>query len=256
MTRQTANCPPYLSGNGVLVAVVGMPDPPSELSAIYRALDGLIPRVYNALMPSMAKKGGFTYDQFLLTSSAMRQRLSEPELNSHRRRTLRELFGSYKIVTEAPACYFVEELCDIYPNVRLILNTRAPSAGPWRHYKAKSLLAIPGQAVAHGFNRLAVGSETGVYVASRDHLLKERYGMSLIHHPKLFERHNAWVRRVAKEKNVKLLEWNEDDGWEPLCEFLGWEELSCGFRMTPRKRPTAPVRALTVPRKIFRTATA
>ena len=36
-----------------------------------------------------------------------------------------------------------------------------------------------------------------------------------------FVKHYEDVRMIAKKKNVPLLEFRSEDGWKPLCEFLG-----------------------------------
>lgn len=36
-----------------------------------------------------------------------------------------------------------------------------------------------------------------------------------------FREHNETVRRVAKEKGLRVLEYQVKEGWGPLCAFLG-----------------------------------
>ncbi|KAF2812249.1 uncharacterized protein BDZ99DRAFT_460982 [Mytilinidion resinicola] len=243
MKRKPSRCPHRVSGSGVLVAAVGMPDPPFDAGLLYHAFEGLLPPAYEALMPSMADGEHGTSEMKRVTSIAMG--LSERGDQEDRRRTLRSLFGSYKYITEAPACFFVDDICDMYPNVRLILNTRSAKKGPSHRHEVKKLFGLPMQAATHTADRLntATGSKRAVYTACRDRFLQMRYGVSSVHDHRLIKRHNAWVRAVAKRKNVELLEWNEDDGWGPLCAFLGWEEPRIAFEpSTSRKIVSKAIR--------------
>jgi hypothetical protein len=36
----------------------------------------------------------------------------------------------------------------------------------------------------------------------------------------LYDKHNNWVREAAKRNRNQIIEWQPEQGWEPLCKFL------------------------------------
>lgn len=36
-----------------------------------------------------------------------------------------------------------------------------------------------------------------------------------------YEKYYVWVREEAKRRNRPVLEWQPQDGWKPICDFLG-----------------------------------
>lgn len=72
-------------------------------------------------------------------------------------------------------------------------------------------------------------------------LAKRRYGVGDIFAAECYERHNQWVRDVAAARGKEVLEWEPEDGWEPLCEFWGCEVPDEAF---PRTNETAEIAKL------------
>lgn len=48
-------------------------------------------------------------------------------------------------------------------------------------------------------------------------------GGSMGYYTRWYEDYNAMVRKAARDRGRPLLEWKPQDGWRPICEFLGKE---------------------------------
>jgi hypothetical protein len=160
-----------------------------------------------------------------------------------------ELFGGYRATTDWPACSFYEELMHSYPKAKVILTVRDPNR--WyestyntvylrgriassavfrclqrlglRQFDANTFLLLvlragelvglfrPGMARVAGLNDRLIWEDTfGGNFEDRQHAIE------------VFERHNEEVKRRVPVERLLVYEINE--GWGPLCEFLGVEE--------------------------------
>jgi hypothetical protein len=98
-----------------------------------------------------------------------------------------KIFDGYHSAVGPPASGFWEKLIGAYPNARVLLSVRDPES--W------------GRAIG----------ETAWGAGNGDSLQRLIEGM---------ERHNEAVRRGVPRG--RLLVWSADEGWGPLCEFLGF----------------------------------
>jgi hypothetical protein len=57
-----------------------------------------------------------------------------------------------------------------------------------------------------------------------------------------YELHNEWVREAARRNGNPILEWQPQQGWEPICKFLGKEVPSKPF---PYSNDENTIRVLT-----------
>jgi len=160
-----------------------------------------------------------------------------------------DLFGGYRATTDWPACSFYEELMHSYPEAKVILTVRDPNR--WyesiyntvyvrgriasspifrglrllglRHFDANTFLLLvlragalvglfrPGMARVAGLNDRLIWEDTfGGNFEDRQHAIE------------VFERHNEEVKRRVPVERLLVYEINE--GWGPLCDFLGVEE--------------------------------
>ena len=160
-----------------------------------------------------------------------------------------DLFGGYRATTDWPACSFYEELMHSYPDAKVILTVRDPNR--WyesiyntvyvrgrtasspifrglrllglRQFDANTFLSLvlragelvglfrPGMSrVARFYDRLIWEDTFGGNFEDRQHAIE------------VFERHNEEVKRRVPVERLLVYEINE--GWGPLCDFLGVEE--------------------------------
>jgi hypothetical protein len=110
-------------------------------------------------------------------------------------------FSGYRSTIDSPSCKFYRQLAQHYPAARVVLTVREPNA--WFDSYAETVL--PMVSVAHGgahFQFLF-----GDLPPTREALIAA------------YERHNAEVQRSIPAE--RLLVYDVQRGWPPLCEFLG-----------------------------------
>ena len=135
-----------------------------------------------------------------------------------------ELFSGYRATTDWPACTFYKELMERYPDAKVILTVRDPDR--WYESIYNTIYGMR-KMISSPIFRLAAPFRPGLSRAAKmnDQLIwEETFGGSLEdrgHAIRVFERHNEEVEeRVPPEK---LLVYEVNDRWEPLCNFLGVE---------------------------------
>lgn len=131
------------------------------------------------------------------------------------------IFSGYASAVDAPTCKFWRELAAYYPEAKVVHTVREPEA--WFASTQASVFAPN----AFGLNpaphyrrffelNLRVYTEGGIHdrVFMTDH----------------FRRHNAEVARIIPKH--RLLIYEIDQGWGPLCAFLGVPVPEAPFPLT------------------------
>jgi hypothetical protein len=123
-----------------------------------------------------------------------------------------ELLAGYRSCTDAPCCFFYQELAERNPQAKVILSLRSPESW-WTSASATVMAATPAprvlpivESMAKAQRRRGAGgfdprsSDKDAAIAA-------------------FNAHNAEVRRVIAPE--RLLVFEASQGWGPLCAFLG-----------------------------------
>lgn len=139
-----------------------------------------------------------------------------------RREILHALFDGYRASSDFPGMAFVDDLLDMYPSMRVVLNQRkSPQAweksvrGSLRFFSTRTYLVLTywvPQSYWH--HRL--------YRAYMD-LARRRWGIEDVFTAEAYQVHNEWVREVCRERGREVVEWEPGMGWGPLCEVVGRE---------------------------------
>jgi len=146
-----------------------------------------------------------------------------------------KLLSDYDAVSDVPAVLFAPELLAAYPDAKVILTTRDPEK--WVDSMRSSIwlahswwtfdLLKPFHALIRGWRELDTLDWDAFINSSPDkpavHPVRRDYQSSAYRELAIqrFHEHNAYIRHVVPEG--KLLEFRAQDGWEPLCQFLGEE---------------------------------
>ena len=162
-------------------------------------------------------------------------------MNEHdqrkRRRMLHEVFDGYNASSDWPGFAFLEDLLDMYPNVKIILNKRR-TPNEWQSSVKSSLSYFS----TWRYHLLTYWSPMCSYhfkmYRTFMRLAKARYGVDDIFSEECYNRHNQWVRNVAAGQGKDVLEWEPTDGWSPLCAYLGYNEPDEAF---PRVNETVEI---------------
>lgn len=153
-----------------------------------------------------------------------------------RQKQIQTLIAGYAAVCDMPAIFFLSDLMDMYPDARVILTTR-PNAETWAESCRESLgffftrwFAVLG--VLWGTERLWFKLNMRILEWCR-----EKFGAGEdIFSAGFYERYNEFARGVVRERGGQVLEFKAEDGWGPLCDFLGREVPGSVFpRVNERK---------------------
>jgi hypothetical protein len=136
------------------------------------------------------------------------------------------LFDGYTSTVDWPAAFFWRELMDVYPDAKVLLSVRDHES--WERSMKETVWAIYfGDSVMHHLSRARYHADP-VWRGWIDLMTRMAWtgkgAFAGAHSERglLMEAAEAWneeVRRTVPAE--RLLEWKPQDGWEPLCEFLG-----------------------------------
>jgi len=125
------------------------------------------------------------------------------------------LFQDYGATVDWPAAHFWRELVNHYPQAKVVLTVRSTES--WVKSMHATLL------VAH---RRPIPTDDAVRAArmrlNNEIIVDRTFGGNiddLAGVGAIYERHNEEVRRSIPAD--RLLVYNVEEGWEPLCKFLG-----------------------------------
>ncbi|KAH8889063.1 hypothetical protein GQ53DRAFT_843143 [Thozetella sp. PMI_491] len=126
------------------------------------------------------------------------------------------ILGQSRAITDHPCCLFGPELIDAYPDAKVIVNHRS-DVDAWYRSLMAVLPIIDGMS---SYFRSWVDSEEYwgyefIRRGFRKYFRNDVPGAAKA----VYEEHYARIR--AKLKPGQYLEWTVEDGWEPLCKYLG-----------------------------------
>ena len=136
-----------------------------------------------------------------------------------RQAILRKIFNGYNSTSDFPGMVFVDDLMEMYPDAKIILNQRkSPEA--WatsidrslKYFGSKTYLCICYlMPTDYWHYQIRQAVET---------LFRERYGDVGHLSANEYRKHNEWVKAIASKQKREVLEWEPGMGWDPLCKFL------------------------------------
>ena len=142
--------------------------------------------------------------------------LNEPN-RAIRHKQLKLLFDDFTAAADFPAFAVLEDLLDLYPDAKVVLNCRS-SAEAWersvrdslRFFSTGTYLWLCGMwPQSYWHHRL--------YVEYKK-LMRKRFGDPGldVFSTGFYGMHDGWVRRVCKERGVEMLEWQVGMGWDGM----------------------------------------
>jgi hypothetical protein len=132
------------------------------------------------------------------------------------------IFSGYSASVDSPGCYFWRELAQHYPQTKLILTKRDPTA--WFNSLQETLLS---QRWQQGVSDPEYQATLASVLVPRllGKIVSEEQRLELYRDPDFpdfliarFESHNAEV--IASIPPDRLLVFEVSEGWQPLCAFL------------------------------------
>lgn len=136
-----------------------------------------------------------------------------------------DLFRGFRSAVDFPAAMFYRELAEEYPDAKVILSVR--DADAW--YRSASSTIFRGTPAAAWVLAWSLGLfSPNLRGALRLRAMLERdLFQGFLEGRKddaayMKERFVAWIEQVKQAiPPERLLVWNVEEGWEPLCDFLG-----------------------------------
>lgn len=145
-----------------------------------------------------------------------------------------EVVGDFDAVSDVPIALFTPELLAAYPDAKVILTTRSPEkwvesmlSTIWRAHSwwTWDWIALFNPGLIQGFRTCdtlvwdafmnSSAGRLGLSPARRDYFTPEYRDLAM----QRFHEHNDFVKGLIPQE--KLLEFQPQHGWKPLCEFLG-----------------------------------
>lgn len=171
---------------------------------------GLKPCMHFAHIAPSAKRGD-------LIIAAMREKNTE-----RRHKLLYSVFDGFPAASDMPACIFTDDIMDMYPEAKIVLNKRPGGGQSW--VPSAQLLSFAG---SPSYRAVCCLWKTDRNLATMWDEIKrmslEKLGLTADEFwtAKHYDAHNAWVRAEAAKRGRAVLEFEPRDGWEPLCAVLG-----------------------------------
>lgn len=134
-----------------------------------------------------------------------------------------QLLGHCQAVLDFPSVCFSEELMAAYPTAKVILSSRDEDGWVRSMKTIYHSFQNPGWRLRWWWNE-RIGGEWKWAGRVADQFCVQFYGEDLeVSGRRVFREQEDLVRRLCADTPGRLLEWKVQDGWEPLCEFLGEE---------------------------------
>lgn len=138
----------------------------------------------------------------------------------------RRMFGDVDTITDLPGSYFWQEIHEAFPDSKIILTMRRNEDEWWKSFERQM---ATGDRLIHRILPLLSPSyyRFNAFLKKLSFVVFGTFGSNpVIGKNKInelvlkgkYRRHNAHVMHSAPKN--KLLVYNLDDGWEPLCKFL------------------------------------
>ncbi|KAL8967517.1 MAG: hypothetical protein Q9183_002883 [Haloplaca sp. 2 TL-2023] len=127
-----------------------------------------------------------------------------------------KILQDYSAVTDIPCVLFPEDLMSAYPNAKVILTTRPVDA--WLKSLSKLQAIIDWKSMQLAAKDVAKYLDILIMAFSSWSSGNWRSSAELTTG---YHRHNSHIRSLAQSRGIPFLEFRAQDGWAPLCEFLG-----------------------------------
>lgn len=228
------------SGKPTSLQVIGAGLPRAATSSMQAAFEqlGLTPCMHMAqIIPHPSR------EQLLL--DAMRERHTET-----RQKMLRELLDGHVAICDFPVVFFTPDLMDMYPDVKVVLNGR-PNADVWARSSYDSL----GFFFTPWFKWIGfLWTTDRLWYALNMECLrwsKENFDADDVFTGKMYDAYYESVRAEVKKRGKEVLEFKAEDGWAPLCRFLGKDVPNTPFPKLNEKKGFAIIKTILIARGLL-----
>ena len=125
------------------------------------------------------------------------------------------VFADYKATIDFPAAPFWRELSEAYPEAKVLLTHHVRGAGAWYDSTYETIYAEMKRGSESSFGRTFIEMMNGlVWNGMLQGVMEDREAAIA-----LYRAHTEEVRDTIPAERLLVL--SADEGWEPLCAFLG-----------------------------------
>lgn len=169
---------------------------------------------------------------------------------ARRQKLVHQLVDGYASICDFPVCFFTPDLMDMYPGVKVVLNQRdsgevwARSAWEslgflftWKYWLVGRLILT--DRLWYRMNMSAVK------------YCEEKYKVNGLFNATVHDMHYQMVRDEAAKRGVEVLEFRAEQGWEPLCKFLGKEVPDTEFPRLNEAKTFAIIKTIVITRGLL-----
>jgi hypothetical protein len=136
------------------------------------------------------------------------------------------IFGEHQSTVDWPGSYFTKELIEVYPDAKVLLSTRAGDSWArsmrdtiWGLFYDDILIRDLSEARAKVDPKWADYLEMMKTMWRNSGLISDGADTTPEAMAEAAERYQEDIKRAVPPD--RLLAWSVEEGWEPLCEFLG-----------------------------------
>ena len=148
-----------------------------------------------------------------------------------RSRDWERVFGSYSAAVDAPTWFYFQEIAAFYPRAKVILTVRDPDQ--WFESTQKTVLSNATDETLKGAPAAPLKIVHGAALRAAGDRMHDRQFMT-----GWFEEHNSLVKRSIPAE--RLLVYEVERGWEPLCNFLNVPVPSTPFPRLNQRAVISP----------------
>ena len=130
-----------------------------------------------------------------------------------------EVFDGYRATVDWPGCTFYDRILAAYPDAKVLLSVRDPDK--WYESAKKTIYAMKEAADRDALVGDGPGAPPEVLQMIRTLMWETTFENRFADKDfaiSVFEKHNAAVKRTVPAD--RLLVYEIQQGWEPICEFL------------------------------------
>jgi hypothetical protein len=139
---------------------------------------------------------------------------------ARRQKIVHELVDGYQSVSDLPVVFFTPDFMDMFPDAKIVLNGR-PSPEIWAKSCNESLgFFFTWQFACIGFLWKVDRLWYQINMECR-RWGKRTFDSENLISAEVYRDYYASVREEAAKRGREVLEFKAEDGWEPLCKFLG-----------------------------------
>jgi hypothetical protein len=141
-----------------------------------------------------------------------------------------QVFSKYAATVDYPACSVWRELLSAYPDARVILSVHPHGAGAWYESTVDTIYWLTETMWQFKVLQLATPYFKKVGDMFQKLIWQRSLKGTIIDRSKAIERYHQHIAEVtASVPAERLLVYSVDQGWKPLCTFLGVPEPSGEF---------------------------